>query len=234
MQRIYFLLIAMTFSTVAVGQITISGSVGYGSYEMAQLKESQEELKNNFGVEGKITSAFPAYWYYQFDADFTFKANILVGVTCAYGSTGGKVDYEDYSGGFHYEHRLSYITVGVPVGYRFNLQPEKLTLRLEVRPTVYFSETELEYESHLGGQTSQSGGTYKGYNLGLHPNARLDRKVGPLLLFVQAGYFLDLSRSKLILKGSSDQPLMDSQGDPVRASFFGFRMSTGVALRINL
>jgi len=229
MARIYCLLIILTFPVVACAQVKVSASVGYGTYSMKDLKEHQEQLKEQFPVDPKITSSFPGYWYYQFGASYRFKSNFFIGSSVSYGSTGGKIHYQDYSGEIGCEHKVKYISVGVPLGWQFPIQQDKMNLGLELSPALYFGNTQLAFETEVNTQSDQQSVEFESINIGLQPAARLERQVGPVLIFIQAGYYIDVYRSELTVKDNSEYYLLNGNGKKVHSDFTGLRTALGVA-----
>ncbi len=64
---------------------------------MTQLKGLQS-LFNNTWIGTRTIDSFPAYYNYQIQAAYYFSPDFLAGVYTDYTSTGGRVDYKDYSG----------------------------------------------------------------------------------------------------------------------------------------
>jgi len=226
----YCLTIFLFFApAVAFAQFDFSASLGYGTYSMKELKEHQQDIQAQFPVDSEITSSFPAYWYYEAGANYRFKFNFFVGATLAYGSTGGKINYHDYSGEIDCEHRLRYIAIGVPLGYRLPLKTGKMSFQFELSPSVYLGDMELEVTAEINKQRQTQTEVFQSTNFGLRPSIRLDRKTGPVRIFIQAGYYVDVFQSNFTVKDNSDYYLMNSQNEEVRANFSGLRTAFGVS-----
>jgi hypothetical protein len=219
----------LTFHTVAFAQFKLSVSAGYGTYSMKDLKVHQAAIQSQFPVDAKITSSFPGYWYYQLGGDYYFKSQYFVGASIAYGSTGGNIHYSDYSGEVGCIHKIKYVSVTFPVGWRLPLRQDKFNLQFELSPAVYSGDTRLEVETVVNGQPDRSAIEFESMNIGVQPAIRLERKAGPVLIFVEGGYYFDIYRSKLIFKDNKDFYLLTDNGEEVHADFTGLRAALGVA-----
>ena len=230
MRPLYCLTIILFFlPEVVLAQFDFSASFGYGTYSMKELKEHQKGIQTQFPVETKITSSFPGYWYYEAGTNYRFKFNFFVGATIAYGSTGGKINYQDYSGEIDCEHKLRYIAVGLPLGYILPLKAGKMNLQFELSPSVYFGDMELEVAAEINKQREAQSEEFKSTNIGLRPSIRLERKTGPVRIFIQAGYYLDVYRSNLTVKDNSEYYLLNNQDEAVHTNFSGLRTAIGVS-----
>jgi hypothetical protein len=232
MARTYCLFIIMIFPAVAVAQVRLFASVGYGTYSMQELKKHQQELEMHIPVDAKITTSFPGYWYYQVGAGYHFRSNFFIGCSINYGSTGGKLHYQDYSGEIGWEHKVKYVSVALPFGWRLPFQQNKLNLQFELSPTVYLGNTHLAFERNVNTWVDPQSVEFKSMNFGLQPAIQLERKMGPVMIFTQVGYYIDVYRSNLTVKDNDEYYLLNDHGDEVHADFSGLRATVGVAFAL--
>lgn len=229
MSRTFILITACILSTAGFAQIRLSTSVGYGTYAMTELRQHQSELKDGWPIEAKTTSSFPGYLTYQISADYPWKNNFKIGLSFSYGSTGGLIHYSDYSGELSFEHKIKYVSVGCPIIYQIDLTDGRLNLQLEFSPTVNFGATKFDTYLQAGAYQNESTMDFKSTNVGSVQNIRIERELGPGFVFVQAGYYLDLYKSKLAWEEDHDEYLVNDLDKPVHIELSGLRVALGVA-----
>src|SRR5690349_7378901 len=81
-------------------QSFVRAEINYGSYSMTRMKQFQQDLINRTHQSGLplfAVNSFPAYIGYSLSGGVT-RNKITVGFSLGYNSTGGRLDYEDYSG----------------------------------------------------------------------------------------------------------------------------------------
>src|SRR5438034_902469 len=100
---------------LAIAQVNVFVGGGIGTYSMGDMKHLQQEFASEFPVQPKITSSFPAYWMYEIGATVKLDSTISIGGNISYYSTGGRIDYSDYSGGLRLDQIATSFSIGVPV-----------------------------------------------------------------------------------------------------------------------
>ena len=229
MERIFILAALFILPIASFAQVRLSTSVGYGTYAMKELREHQFELKDGWPVDAKTTSSFPGYLTYQLGADYSLKNNFRIGLSFSYGSTGGLVHYRDYSGELGFEHKVRYFSYGCPIIYQLDLTDARLNLQFEFSPSINFGTTKYDSYLNLGTVKSEYSANFKSTNVGSSQSVRIERKVGPAFIFAQAGYYLDLYKSKLEWEEDRKEYLSNGLGEPVRMELSGMRVALGVA-----
>ena len=81
-------------------------NVGYATFKMTDLKQMQKEQLSYMPVDAKITNSFPGYLNYSIDAVF-YDSTYFVGVLLGHTSTGGRINYTDYSGSITYDQLVT-------------------------------------------------------------------------------------------------------------------------------
>jgi hypothetical protein len=228
MARTFFFVSVLLLPTTVFSQVRISASVGYATYAMDELKTHQYDLQSQFPVDVRATSSFPGYAYYQVGGNWAVTPNAMMGLSFTYGSTGGKIHYSDYSGEVGFEHKIKYFAIGIPVTYQKEFSNGKWKLQLEVSPTVNLGSTTFDVYLNVGSEQSDDRIDFKSRNFGFQPALRMERKVGPGFIFLEGGYYLDVSMSKLTVKDNDDYYLMNRH-KAVHADFSGLRTAVGIS-----
>lgn len=216
-------------STAGFSQVQLSLSSGYSTYSMSQLKEFQTEMKSQFPVEAKITSSFPGYIYHEFSGAYQFGDHFLSGISLTYGSTGGKIHYRDYSGEMGNEQVAKYFEIGLPLSWKIPLQENKLNMHLQLRPSWILGNLSMSYESEINSKKAVDEVEFKSTNVGFQPSVMVERKIGPLFLFLSCAYNQNVYKSKLFFKENDDYYLLNSKFEKVRADWSGLRVGLGVS-----
>lgn len=223
-----FICLSLFFFSETQAQFQIAISSGYATYKMEDLKAHQEELRPQFPVDAKTTVSFPGYLFYELNGGYTFNSKLFTGVGIAYGSTGGKIHYGDYSGEISLEHRLKHFTLSTIVGRKILLK-DRLNLILDLQPSFIFGGLEMAFESRIGTDVEDDLTSFKSLNIAIQPNIQLERRAGPVFLFIRAGYSQNIFSSKLFLKADDQYYLLDEDGEKIRADWSGLRATLGLS-----
>ena len=135
-------------------QLHTSFHVGQGSNQMKEMKTLQQEFANDFPVAPKTVSSFPAYYFYEGTIAGGFLDRFFAGVSIARGSTGGRIQYSDYSGSVKGDQILKYWSVGFPFTAIINPKNKSIQFSAGIRPSFVFTDLSLDFESKLGDDVS--------------------------------------------------------------------------------
>jgi hypothetical protein len=140
MKKLVFILL-LYFPIQAYSQgWSIEYSIGYGSYQLDNIKSLQQSMLNNY--ELKETDCFPNYITHSVSLGYGTERHHF-GSNFSYLTTGGRVQRADYSGSYTIDmiingYRLgafyrNYIKTGLP----------PLSIYLQLSPGVLFSNLEI-------------------------------------------------------------------------------------------
>lgn len=225
---------------VALAQVSISVTGGYGSWRMSTMKEWQESYRNSFPVEARTLAAYPDHLFFEAAVKHE-KAGWVRGLAIATGSTGGRVYYSDYSGRISLDQSLSFYSFSAIIGKTLNKQNEKFLLVASLCPGINLSRMSYDYEQVIyDGETEERSNSFSGLNVTLQPTFSVIRKFGRLGLEAQLGYLLPVVSGKLTYHDETKIPAdvrgVDylTYGDqiPVTANWSGYRIGLGVSFQL--
>ena len=100
-QILITLLTFLSLNTYA--QFSINYSIGYGTYQMDDMKSFSRQITNQLtaekGVPLKLTDNFPSYIQHSGEITYQLKQHEF-GLTGSYMTAGAKIAYADYSGNY--------------------------------------------------------------------------------------------------------------------------------------
>ncbi len=135
--RKYLLILVISFIFLQQGnsqKIDIGFNVGYGFYQLDDLKQYQLEKRDEFSnINVKAVEQFPANYYYSLFANIFANKRNIVGFSGAYHTTGGRNHIKDPTG----EYKLDMILSGYRIGLNyqnivFPYKRLRVTLKIEV------------------------------------------------------------------------------------------------------
>jgi len=231
--RLYFL-IPVLFSTVGFGQLKVTLSTGYGTYTMGDMKSLQEELQEGYPVDAKITESFPGYAYYDLSVTKQTGERFVIGGYFTYGSTGGRIHYEDYSGEVSSNQLVRYYSLGFPLGIMISddLDANAWNFQLDFKPHFTMGELLLEFSSRIGSQRDAGSYEFRSFNFGIEPGFTAERRIGDkwgIDLF--AGYNLTVVQGKLFFNETEGAYLQNEQNQAIGLDFSGLRVMLGLSYR---
>jgi len=222
---VVFVFLAMPLSLRA--QLTVSGAAGIGTFKMDDLHSLQNQILSQFPVEGKITSSFPSYLFYQGSVKWIFARNYVVGLSYEYGSTGGRVYYRDYSGTLYSDQRLHYYQVNVDFGLMKDF-PRSFFLELDLKPGINLSRLEIADYQNIGGLDFAQSINVKSINIVLQPTLSVIKRWRNIGFQLMGGYHFTINAGKLHPKGNRDVYLVDTKNEKVNANWSGVRLGVGI------
>lgn len=222
-----FIFVVMTLPATAQ-KITVNVGIGVGTYAMNDFKQLQKEIEEQFIDESTITDKFPPYVFYEVSGNIALVRSFFVGAALAYGSTGGRVQYRDYSGYLLSDQKLQYVNISFPAGFRFKLR-ENLTLSAELMPTFTRTMAAIDFQQEVLGDRSATTYSFFSEALALQPGIAVTRKLKRFGLHARVGYYQTIVKSKLFYKDLPEAWLVDNDEEPVYPSWNGLRLSLGVS-----
>jgi hypothetical protein len=181
---ILFLLLPLASSA----QISISGGVLYGTWNMASMKSIQQDVIASSQIPMKVVTEFPPYFGMSFNCMYALNQRTALGLAVDYYSTGGRVSYGDYSGYVQVDQLLSALSVGVVGRHQLNQSsswPIVIGLQVSLVPT----DAVIVIEEAIGTNVQNSSIELSTHNLGIRPTIGVKRNLpGGLFLLLQGGY----------------------------------------------
>jgi hypothetical protein len=214
---------------------SVSGEVFYGTFKMKTMKDFQKEIQANEPAYGfRVVTKFPGYAGYNFLAGYSISSRTSLGVRLQYVSTGGRVDYGDYSGQRTYDQLLHAYSLGINATC---LLTELANWQVNFSFTTGAMQTSLEnvYRYQQGDVNSASSSEWRSTNYFFNPAFTLNKRFSNhLMLYVSVGYEFQIAPA---LRSSEDQQqyLKASGGaKDVTAEWDGARIGAGITYRFAL
>lgn len=187
----------LVLSLQVSAQFNLEFQTGYGQYSMKGLKDYQKSLQASYPPQAIITESFPAFWYYGVNAKWSYK-ELQIGMSVSFGSTGGRVYYNDFSGTISNQQMLKYTSVNSIIAKRWSFNDDKTIITFDPRIGIVFGDLRVEGTYHISGEPpihSSFSVTYQSTNISLEPTVSIFHRFGFIGLTAFAGYHLDMAPS---------------------------------------
>ena len=212
-----FVVIGIFVSQSAKAQFFVEYNLGYGTFNMADLKSL---LSKDNTVEGlKTTNNFPGYFTHGIHAGF-MKGRSSFGINLGYQNTGGQRAFEDYSGEYKYQIRAKGYKTALFYRYRLS-KADKLSLFAEVAPGAIFNNVNMKSSLYLTAseQSKKDEANLKGINLFVEPALVARYQINNMYLQLHAGYQWSPIKPKLNYNGNKTTVNADWDGLRISLDF---------------
>jgi len=212
-------------------QVEVSAGAGVGWFSMSELGKFQKTIQSSYPVDAKITEEFPAYVIYDAAIFWKLHSNGFLGLYYQYGSTGGRVHYEDFSGEVYSDQLLHYNTLALSVGQGFSFE-NNLQFRVDLHPGVTFTSLEIIEGGRIGNESRRDSYKFHSINATLQPTVELHKTWGQFGIKVYAGFHIAAYSGKLKFEENKNSYLTGGGNDPIVANWNGFRLGLTGTYRI--
>lgn len=223
----YFLVFSVyvCFPLLVSGQhLIISFKETFGSFQMNGLSGLQNKMAQH--SPAKVLQSFPNYYGSQITLVTGLKNNTNIGIFWDYTSTGGRMDYQDYSG----KLRTDQIVFRNALGVRYEEEPlafnQLLSLTGGLQVSGLFSRLIIEEYIQVFNEHHSQKTKMKALGIGVEPDISLQLTKYNLLCRLGVGYQISFSKP-FHLEGNKNAVLIHNN-DEVGPEWHGFRL--GVTL----
>src|SRR5438477_595073 len=115
-----FIILSFLAGVTSAQQSSVVLQTGIGSYSMRSQKTFRDEFLTSSGLPMKIVDNFPIYYSFGLKGVFRINDASAVGAMLEYMSTGGRLDYKDYSGHALLDQALKATQYGVYYQFKIN------------------------------------------------------------------------------------------------------------------
>ena len=238
MKRMILALVVSLIFTIPVTsqQIVLGGKVGYGTYQLNDLKEFQLAVVSQPGqIPAKPLEQFPGYIYQALSLEFQTGQSQFIGMDYTYHTTGGRNALSDYSGNYRLDMYLKGHRIGVY--YKDKIAGQQNTgLFVQFRGGVVFTTLETEEELELYPSFKETWNPeFNSRSLYFEPSLIAFMNLAKRFrLEVAVGYEYEFG-GVLYLKNSGRQGELKNpvSNATVRANWSGIRLSTGLKYALN-
>jgi opacity protein-like surface antigen len=234
-KAIIAIVISLVPALVTAQKWNVSAEVFYGTFKMKSMKDYQNNvsaLQSPF--QGRVVDDFPAYIGYNFLAGYNITPGLSLGLRLQYTSTGGRLDYGDYSGRITDDQRLHAYSLGV-----------NTTCRLTHRTTwqTYFSFTvgaartslNLAHYSQRLDESYSYNMYFRSFNYFFNPALTFNRKINShFSLYASLGVEFQIHRA---LRHPQDRKAYVKTSNNMQeaiAEWDGVRLGAGMSYRFSL
>jgi hypothetical protein len=226
--------IFMFFSMgIVSAQFGVSAKIGYGHYNLDDLKEYQEALNTYFlktyNVQLSQLENFPDNMYYSFEVFVQSKKDFRFNLGYSHFTTGSRIYYEDYSGILKNDIITSSNTYNIIISQV--LLKTFVKIGLYMNPQIISNKTDISLGIKLSPDyINEEKLKNKSVNSGLGCGVFLRKPIKYFEISFETGYYFDLKRNDLSYKEySGDKYLYIPNGyKRVHNDWSGYRMALGV------
>ena len=228
----FYILALLLLCAECYAQVEVSAGMGVGWFTMNELGELQEAIQSTYPVAVRITEEFPPYFIYNASIIWRLSSNISLGPYYQYGSTGGRVHYEDFSGEIYSDQLLHYNTLALSIAQELSLKNNFL-LRIDLHPGVTFTNLEIIDFVKIGEQSHRESYKFHSVNATIQPTAELQKFWGQFGIKIYAGFHMPVYSGKLKFDEDKNSYLTGGNNDPIVADWTGLRLGLTGTYRIS-
>ena len=167
-------------------------TLGGASYRMGDMKYLQNLLLEQYPVEGRITSSFPAYGAASVGLVRRVLPHLTAGAGYSYTTTGGRSNYTDYSGRVTTELTLVSHSLGAWFSYGY-LDPGPFEFSIYGAMQGNLSSMDLISAIYVPGYTSGVRQDFRSFSPHLSAGLEVLVRLGDISAGLHGGYLVDLT-----------------------------------------
>ncbi len=190
--------------------ISIRLNSGINYFNMKDLKEFQGMMNDNW-LRTKTVKNFPSYFNYQLQAVYLFSRYTGGGIFTDYTSTGGRLDYKDYSGELRNDQIVSRLSIGALFEYKV-FELNKFSIDMIGKVSYQSSKLKLESLLQIQGDKQTITREFTSHGIGIEPCVAAEYAYSLFLIRLEASYQLSFS-GIYTFKGSKLNTASEPLGD---------------------
>lgn len=228
--RYVLLIVTIAAPCCCLGQFRVSLSTGLAGFNMKEMKQHQAELRVQFPTQAKVIESFPSFWFYELYLTGQISKRVTIGGSIGFTSTGGRMDYRDYSGSIECNQTTQAWTPATRCEVLLN-PDKKWLVYFTGKAGAYFGHYELRVLAEVNNDRNDNTVEFNSINAFVEPGFLLSKNiVGSLNAMVTAGYNLNVFQGKQKLSSDSSLFLQNNSGGPVNLDWSGFRLGFGMSV----
>ncbi|MCL3781267.1 hypothetical protein EMN47_12830 [Prolixibacteraceae bacterium JC049] len=145
-------------------------SIGYGTYQLDDIKELQRTMINKRGL--KETDAFPGHITHSLSVGYNTGFHSM-GSTFSYLTTGGRLHRADFSGSYTVDMITNGYRIGVFYRHYIPTGHTPLSVYFQVTPGVIISNLDMKEQIKVYSQLDKKNTNLKGFGIYLEPTIGL-------------------------------------------------------------
>lgn len=197
---------------------TIEYSIGYGTYQLEDIKDLQRSMLNNYGL--KEIDCFPGHITHSVLLGYDTERHHF-GTNFLYLTTGGRLHRADYSGSMTVDMIMNGYRLGAFYRYYIDTGLPPLSFYLQMTPGVLFSNLKMKEQVVVHSESARETTKMKGVGIYVEPAIGAKYRITDWLqLSLAGGYEVDFPGT---MKLSGQKTQINSKWD-------GFRLYAGIVL----
>jgi len=218
-------LITITYGLCAAQGVSIMLHTGVGTFAMKKQKDLQQEVRGST-MPWRPVHKFPPYWIYGGSLSIQLNSQFGVSAYAEYGSTGGTLNYTDYSGSVQFDQLLRYMQGGIGMFLQINLS-DKWPLFATSHLLVGKTKETVSSTLRLGNSTEHESIQLHALNFSFRPGLMMQHRVKTFLFQANLGMEIQLPGK---LQNEDGNSLVLQNREEVNAQWSGLRATLGVGL----
>jgi hypothetical protein len=219
-------------------QINIELQGQYCAFDMKDLKALQDNFFSDLPVSVKKVTSFPDYFGLRGSATYVFESATKrpeLGAVFMYTSTGGRLQYKDFSGSITGDQLTNALTLGI-VGKIPLIGNDKFKFGGSTVVGIDFTNLDLIYRIKIGPNSSSEQLSFKATGYSVTPSIFFKYTPKQKLYFlVDIGYKLTFDQDTFRWSEDDAAELyIDGSGDPLKPSWDGLRAGIGIGYFLQL
>lgn len=227
-----FLLIVGSGTVTAQVNIELQGQ--YCTFDMKDLKTLQDNFFSDLPVQVEKVTSFPNYFGLKGSVTYIFENATMrpeLGAVFMYTSTGGRLQYQDFSGSITGDQLANVLTLGI-VGKILLGATDKFKFGGSAVMGIDFTNLDLIYNFRIGTSASKEELSFKATGYSVTPSMFFKYTPRQKLYFlVDIGYTLTVHQDAFRWSEDDSAELyVDGSEDPLKPSWSGLRAGIGVGI----
>jgi hypothetical protein len=229
--KFYITILILTNSLLTIAQHSfILPEVSYSTFNMSQMKSFQNSYISQSGLPLQSVTTYPSYWGYNISLGLRTGDRSSFGLTYNSTSTGGRADYEDYSGSATTDFLMSCFSIGIFHQHKIN-QSNSWPLYLYYSGSWIKTNMNVVESLTLGTQSQSRQTSFYSNNYGIRPALLLRKPINSFFFQLGVGYEFQFT-GKLYLSDNKNAYLQNN-GENVTAQWGGLRLTAGFGVILN-
>jgi len=206
--------------------------LGLGSFRMASMKEFQQTIIRQTGVNAEAVDAFGSYFQFGLGLVRDLDEETRLGLFAEHGYTGGRVAYEDYSGEITFDLPVSYNALGATIYSHEPLKGGRFSLVAGFEANVFFNKLKTEPNSRVYGASESSEDKFNSIGLDLKPSVGVQYPFYATPVRLMVGYMASASKPFHVPGEPDYQLTRNSDNDTLEPSWSGLRINLTVSVPV--
>jgi len=227
-------IVSLLIST-GLAQFNVELHGQFNTFQMEDLKELQKNLFIDPIVPMETVYSFPAYIGFKGSITYVLDNDLELGGALLYASTGGRVQYQDFSGSITGDQLTHAFTFGA-LGRKTLKKTEKIGFGVSGLAGVELTKLILDNSIKIGNTFAESNEKFNALGIVILPSLFFKYHFNEkIYLIADAGYHWTVYQDTYRWIGDNEAELfLDGSDDPLKPNWDGLRAGFGVGYFLNV